>query len=508
MAGICVPWLGPRGAPRSIRCLVAPSFGLLMLSVSCAPFTLSCWTAASSLFCGSHQASGPSHRPFRQSQWRPEGASALALAQDAEANRNMLAGAQSQQGRRWRNVGTATSGVSAPAARILPLRGASSRSDPGAGAGTRNEGQSNFFYPLQSLFSSPQYGIVAHDACARQSGDGWIVPIEAWVFRSNAGRHKKRLMLCMKILMEGRHGIRKLSDAERQRYEERGRLVLRNVGFRGAEKGRQLEFRFVGQNGKNQWRTLPVDTNEGGRISTEIYLSASEVEELSAGTASLQIEVRGAGSEKRSSAAAAWRLGSRRPGKAHVHLAEERGLSVISDVDDTVKVTKVFAGKDVIVRNTFFKEYQAVEGMADLFQSWSKSLPGMSFHFVSNSPPEILEPLREFLDEEGFPRAPMHLRPLTGNDRENFKVKTVETILKQMPHRKFILIGDSGESDAKIYAELMRRFPQQVVKILIRQVHRSRAVEQDVFAGLDPSSWQVFKVGSDVDLKIEQLAVD
>merc|ERR1712187_548032 len=81
------------------------------------------------------------------------------------------------------------------------------------------------------------------------------------------------------------------------------------------------------------------------------------------------------------------------------------GLLVISDIDDTVKVTEAYLGSTAIMRKTFFEEFQAVPGMAQLYTTWARDL-GADFAFVSLSPRELQEPLREFFISSGFPRAP------------------------------------------------------------------------------------------------------
>jgi len=353
---------------------------------------------------------------------------------------------------------------------------------------------------LEELLQT-RYGIVAHDVCARPvEGGAWVLPVEAWVYRQNEGRHMVRLALCQKLLCELKHGITDVDAAAQRRYEERGRLIFRSIAFRGGESGHQLEARVGGQ---GLWRPLPQATDSRGRVRAELTIPAPEAASLlaAAGTGA------GAGSPGAGLVPLELRCGL--PGatlvQASARLDVERGLSCISDVDDTIKITEVFRGKDQIVKNTFFEEFRAVSGMATLFQAWARQVPGMSFHFVSNSPPELLEPLRDFLRDEGFPRAPLYLRPLVGKERSNFKVKTIETILCEFPSRQFILIGDSGERDAAIYADLMRRYPQQVIKVLIREVHPSRLVDEQVFVGLDPSRWQAFRKPSELDFPIAGL---
>lgn len=52
-----------------------------------------------------------------------------------------------------------------------------------------------------------------------------------------------------------------------------------------------------------------------------------------------------------------------------VNLLEPEGISIISDIDDTIKDTQVLCGAKTVLRNTFFKAAQPVEGMADTYKS-------------------------------------------------------------------------------------------------------------------------------------------
>lgn len=362
--------------------------------------------------------------------------------------------------------------------------------------------ESSGFRAVVDKLLSRRYRIDTHDVCARRADEtgSWIVPVEAWLFRENRGRDIILCAICQKLLAEMRHGIRNVDAAAQERYEERARLVFRTVAFRGGEGGHQLKARFTSADGaiKGEWRTLPMKTDRTGQVKTGLRLSAAQVEELlpagpdEARGGELVVEVRTALPGARA--------------RATVRLAEAEGLSVISDIDDTVKVTEVFISKDAVTRNTFFEEFRAVPGMPELFKSWESGAPGMTFHFVSNSPPELLEPLRTFLCDSGFPHgAPLHLRPLRGEGRENFKANTIEELLRQFPGRRFILVGDSGERDSNIYADFARRFPNQIAKILIREVHPSRPVDEAaVFHGLRADLYQVFREPSEVQLQLRE----
>lgn len=178
------------------------------------------------------------------------------------------------------------------------------------------------------------------------------------------------------------------------------------------------------------------------------------------------------------------------------------GISVISDLDDTVKVTEVTDKRKAIV-NTFFREFRAVEGMADVYCGWAKQ--GAAFHFVSSSPWQLYEPLANFLQESGFPRATFHLRrfriqdtglsPLFENPTE-YKLAQIEPLIKAFRRRKFILVGDSGEQDPEAYGIIARRYTEQVLNIYIRDVTAEpvdAARYLKAFHGLPTDQWKVFK---------------
>jgi phosphatidate phosphatase APP1 len=53
-----------------------------------------------------------------------------------------------------------------------------------------------------------------------------------------------------------------------------------------------------------------------------------------------------------------------------VNLIEPTGISVISDIDDTIKDTKILSGARAVLSKTFFEEPQSVQGMAEAYNYW------------------------------------------------------------------------------------------------------------------------------------------
>lgn len=178
-----------------------------------------------------------------------------------------------------------------------------------------------------------------------------------------------------------------------------------------------------------------------------------------------------------------------------------KGLSVISDIDDTIKISGVL-DKKVLLENTFLKEFKPVPGMSRLYHRWE--LEGAVFHYVSASPWQLYPELAKLLSTERFPRGSISLRSFRVKDRtffnlftspEKSKVPIIESILARYPLRKFILVGDSGEKDPEVYGEIARSHKEQVLKIFIRNVPGSVASKEryeKAFEGVDNDRWMLF----------------
>lgn len=191
---------------------------------------------------------------------------------------------------------------------------------------------------------------------------------------------------------------------------------------------------------------------------------------------------------------------SRHNGEGKIELIDPKGLSVISDIDDTVKITELPAGSRIVTRNTFFKEYAPAPGMSYFYNQWENA----SFHYVSGAPWQLYNPLSRFLfdDNQGYPTGSMHMK----NVRKNFfnlsswrdlhqlitnenvtfdqKIGQISTLIQTFPERTFILVGDSGEKDPEVYREIKERYPGQVLEIYIRDVVNDRELNPERLNGM------------------------
>lgn len=195
-----------------------------------------------------------------------------------------------------------------------------------------------------------------------------------------------------------------------------------------------------------------------------------------------------------------------------VCLLDDTGVSVISDIDDTIKITEV-RDRRATLRNTFLREFQPVPGMAEFYQMLAQS-NAAAFHYVSASPWPLFTPLAEFAQTNGFPAGTFHLKTFRWKDRsffslfsdpERYKLSVIEPLLKRFPQRRFILVGDSGERDPEIYAKLAPRFPAQIVGIYIRAVTGETAESpryREAFKGIAPDLWRVFREPGEMEKAI------
>ena len=191
-----------------------------------------------------------------------------------------------------------------------------------------------------------------------------------------------------------------------------------------------------------------------------------------------------------------------------VMLLEDTGISVVSDIDDTIKITEVHDKKKVI-ENTFARPYRDCPGVTDLYKAWANQ--GAAFHYVSNSPLPLFGALQAFIDDSGMPPGSIQLKPLRWSDGTfldlfdapaDHKQAVIEEIIGAFETRKFVLVGDTGERDPEIYADIARENPGRVLAIYVRRTQpdspQLQARLQRAFDGLGDTRWAAFDHGRQV----------
>lgn len=159
-----------------------------------------------------------------------------------------------------------------------------------------------------------------------------------------------------------------------------------------------------------------------------------------------------------------------------VRITEPIGISMISDIDDTIKHSGIGNGAKDIFRNVFVRDLGDLT--IDGVKEWYSTMAGLGvqFHYVSNSPWQLYPVLVSYFAHAGLPQGSFHLKQYTGMLQGIFepvaerKKGTLDRILADFPERRFILAGDSGEADLELYTEVMLSNPGRIVGVFIRDV--------------------------------------
>ena len=174
----------------------------------------------------------------------------------------------------------------------------------------------------------------------------------------------------------------------------------------------------------------------------------------------------------------------------------EADFGVITDIDDTLLNTGVTSFlKWKVIRNSLFVNAHRripLEGAPDLYRKLHIGVDNKEknpIFYLSNSPWNMYQYLKLFLDHNNFPKGPILLRSFNSifqkvaGDEKPHKQKEILNILDAYPDLNFILIGDSGEHDASIYTDIAVQFPNRILCIYLRNVThpgRMRAVKSIV----------------------------
>lgn len=144
---------------------------------------------------------------------------------------------------------------------------------------------------------------------------------------------------------------------------------------------------------------------------------------------------------------------------------------LVSDLDDTVKITNVPNKEEMYNKGWYSKLVFA--GMPELYQYLlGQNSPAERLMFLSGSPSILCHMVRNLLDEKKFPAYTLTLR--SGNEffamsPFKFKNKRLEELYSESKDN-FILVGDDTESDPEAYEAFSALKREQVRAIYIHKI--------------------------------------
>jgi len=176
-----------------------------------------------------------------------------------------------------------------------------------------------------------------------------------------------------------------------------------------------------------------------------------------------------------------------RGGEGVLHVFAERGVLVVSDVDDTIVQTFVTekrrAVKQVLTKGE--DTLDAVPGAPAAYQH-ARAAGAAGFVYLSGSPQNLYPRVHGYLAHLQIPAGPLLLKNVGGDEllvQRAYKTQRLVWLLTMFPRLGLLLVGDDGEKDPEIYTELQRRFPARRIGIVIRNT-TGAAVTSPRFAGL------------------------
>lgn len=329
-------------------------------------------------------------------------------------------------------------------------------------------------------FPGAQENVLFYPAYGVRVGTDWKIELRVWVYEERA--------LAEVVASSLASSFGKITDAQENVFRKRFRHFLAD-----SETNERIEFAFEGDPKGEVWSLKDAEgkvlTSDGnGNIVGIFRLSEERAKELltaqKPGQSWLSIKAVSKGHE----------------GAGRIQLIEPEGLSIISDIDDTLKITEIPAGAQVVTRNTFLRKFVATTELRSVFEM----NPNAPVHYVSAGPWQLYEPLSVELiaADELLPEGTFHMRTLRTNlltvsswkdingvlfNKEGtleHKVTEISRVMRDFPSRKFLLLGDSGEMDPEVYRKVQETFPEQVQEILIRDVVNAKELQPDRLKGM------------------------
>ncbi len=148
----------------------------------------------------------------------------------------------------------------------------------------------------------------------------------------------------------------------------------------------------------------------------------------------------------------------------------------VSDIDDTIKISHVLNRLGAIeavarIDNHFL-------GMAQAYQAYLETDPLAQIVYLTNAPAKLMHAAHSaFLHYNKFPAGQMLLRK--DLHETEFKLKSLRSLIEKNQPTKMVLIGDNGERDPYVYAQIQTEYPNIPMFVyihLIYSTHAKRAI--------------------------------
>lgn len=158
---------------------------------------------------------------------------------------------------------------------------------------------------------------------------------------------------------------------------------------------------------------------------------------------------------------------------------------IISDVDDTILVSHATSlwKKLYLLLTKNHQTRSAFVGIRDMYSDILGAHDQNMCFYVSSSEWNLYDFLRDFITFNDLPDGVLLLQDLksgitdlfrSGGGSHEHKLVKIRSVIEAYPDAQLVLIGDSGQKDPEIYRSLAFEFSDNIEKIYIRDVRRSK----------------------------------
>lgn len=163
--------------------------------------------------------------------------------------------------------------------------------------------------------------------------------------------------------------------------------------------------------------------------------------------------------------------------------------------------------------------------MPELYQTLQSHLNKPVWFYLSASPYNLYPFLQAFTSAH-YPRGQLMLREMSWMELQSFivsltvgtqgyKEERIRRVFTWLPQRKWVLIGDSTQTDPEAYSTLYKEFPERVGRIWIRLVkgvdeEKERELNSEerferAFRGVPAHVWRTFEQPGELEESVLKL---
>lgn len=169
---------------------------------------------------------------------------------------------------------------------------------------------------------------------------------------------------------------------------------------------------------------------------------------------------------------------------------------LISDIDDTIKITAIkdprfiaygMRDEEFFGLSTLYNSFLCNQGPADCLQTGGRGVFDKNVVYVTGSPGKLHKLGEKFLIKNVYPIPQNLLWKDAKESTLEFKKGIIEKYIKMgPPNNKYILVGDNGEYDPKVYEYIVAKYSNQILGSFIHMLYLPAGEKHKLLPGQIP----------------------